>query len=118
MVAGRLTPCLWLWRSTVRRERRRQRRSPPGCFSYCVLAVADTTGKGLFEIHDFKNTEDFHLIWPLVWSPDGSRLAFSVRWFPIDAIFMVDSDGGNLARITDGESASDLDSYIIGSWVD
>jgi len=93
-------------------------RSPPGCFSYCVLAVADTTGKGLFEIHDFKNTEDFHLIWPLVWSPDGSRLAFSVRWFPIDAIFMVDSDGGNLARITDGESASDLDSYIIGSWVD
>jgi TolB protein len=87
----------------------------PSCGWPCVIAVVDSVGNPIFEMHDFKDTAEFHLIWPVVWSPDGSRLAFSVRWYPIDRIYMIDSDGTGLTQVTDGRS--DLESYIIGSWV-
>lgn len=87
----------------------------PSCWWPCVLAVIDSTGNSIFEMHDFKDTPEFHLIWPVVWSPDGSRLAFSVRWFPIDRLYMIDSDGTDLTQVTDGRA--ELESYIIGSWV-
>jgi Tol biopolymer transport system component len=87
----------------------------PECSWPCVLAIMDDDGGGIVEIHDFKDTADFHLIWPLVWSPDGSRLVFSVRWYPVDQIFQVLSDGSDLRRISGGEG--DPTSYVIGSWV-
>lgn len=87
-------------------------RELPSCSAPCVIAIADSAGEVTVEVHDFKDTEDFHLIFPFAWSPDGSKLAFSVRWFLLDRIYMINSDGTNLVPVTD-----DRANHIIGSWV-
>jgi TolB protein len=86
-------------------------RELPSCNSPCVLSIADGSGNLVEEVDDFKNSQGLHMVFPFGWSPDGSKLGFSVRWFVRDKLYIVNSDGTGLTAIT-----GDSQDHIFGSW--